>query len=87
MRNKIAITTINGQQRRIFKFSIIPGHFISAVYVTSETPQHAELSIRKINSYKWRVLHEKPRPKTPKARKRLFFVLNDKTQYRAAIGL
>lgn len=87
MRNRIALVTIGGQQRRIFRFESFPGRYVSAVCITSETPQHAEMTIRKINSYKWNVLHDRMRPKTPKARKKLFLVLSSTTQYRAAIGL
>ena len=86
MRNRIDEIVIGGQARKVFKYERFPGHFVSAVYVTSETPQHAELSIRKINSYKWRLLHDGMKPKTPKARRKMFYML-DKTRYRAAIGL
>lgn len=86
MRNRIAHITLGGEQRRLFRHEKFPGYFLSAVYVTSETPQHAEFSIRKINSHKWGLLHEKPKVKRAKDRKKLYGLLS-RTQYRAAIGL
>ncbi len=86
MRTKIAFTDINGKQQRIFRVHDGLGRYTSAVFVTSETPSHAESSIRKCNSHKHVVLHGKLKVNTPKRRRELFDLLS-KTQYRAAIGL
>ena len=86
MRNRVAITKVGGRMCRVFHYYGFMGQRVSSVFVTSETPEHALSSIKKMGAFKYKLLHQKPNVKTPQARKKIFYHMT-KTQYRAAIGL
>lgn len=77
---------IDGIPRRVFQSYGILGERKFATYVTSESPEHAMSSVRKMNAYKRKLMSPRYSPKTPKERKDMFFLLS-RTQFCAAIGL